>query len=156
MSDKPLTDLEREALDLVAKHLGWKKSSSPPGEVGRQGEARQQQVEDALSFFSTPDALASAYVLACEQRDAAQSAFSDAALEVEQHCKRADNLEAQLAQVERERDRLLFIAEHLFQMIPCEVWRDQGGDDGQGHYEGDYYAEQLHDELAALHQGETK
>jgi hypothetical protein len=46
----------------------------------------------------------------------------------------------------------VYLAEHLWQMIPQEVWREHGADDGQGHYEGDYHAEQVKDELAALHQ----
>lgn len=38
--------------------------------------------------------------------------------------------------------RAAFVAEHLMQMIDPQTWRDTGGDDGQGHYEGDYRAEQ--------------
>lgn len=53
-----------------------------------------------------------------------------------------------LEQTEEALLRVLFIAEHLFQMVPTKVWRDSGGDDGQGHYEGDYYAEKVADELA--------
>lgn len=34
--------------------------------------------------------------------------------------------------------RAAFVAEHLMQMIDRETWRATGGDDGQGHYEGDY------------------
>lgn len=49
---------------------------------------------------------------------------------------------------EERAERLLFIAEHLFQMVPREIWRDHGGDDQQGHYEGDYHAEQTRVELA--------
>jgi hypothetical protein len=49
---------------------------------------------------------------------------------------------------------VLWLAEHLFQMISRETWRATGGDDGQGHYEGDYRAEfvetQLQDARAAL------
>jgi hypothetical protein len=33
------------------------------------------------------------------------------------------------------------------QMIDPQTWRDSGGDDGQGHYEGDYRAEQIHAEI---------
>jgi hypothetical protein len=47
-------------------------------------------------------------------------------------------------------ERALFLAEHLFQMVPRSVWRDSGADDGQGHYEGDYRAEQVQNELAEL------
>jgi len=31
----------------------------------------------------------------------------------------------------------------LMGMVDRQTWRDQGGDDGQGHYEGDYYAEKV-------------
>jgi len=61
-----------------------------------------------------------------------------------------DALRAALASSTRTVDRLLTIAEHLHAMVPREVWRDHGGDDGQGHYEGDYHAEKLADELRAL------
>lgn len=53
----------------------------------------------------------------------------------------------------RQRDRAVFLAEHLFQMIPQSVWRASGGDDSQGHYEGDYQAEQIREEIAALAAG---
>lgn len=55
------------------------------------------------------------------------------------------------AEALRERlQRAVHLAEHLFVMIPRQVWIDSGGDDGQGHYEGDYRAEQTRDEIAAL------
>jgi hypothetical protein len=43
--------------------------------------------------------------------------------------------------------RAAYVAEHLAQMIDRETWRSTGGDDGQGHYEGDYRAEQIHEEI---------
>jgi hypothetical protein len=46
--------------------------------------------------------------------------------------------------------RAVYIAEHLFEMVPREVWRDAGGDDGQGHYEGYYWAETTRKELEEL------
>lgn len=60
------------------------------------------------------------------------------------------NSAEKLAAAERREARAVFLAEHLFQMIPQEVWRATGGDDGQGHYEGDYRAEQIREELRAL------
>lgn len=55
---------------------------------------------------------------------------------------------------ERERlERALHLAEHLFLMVPQDVWRDSGGDDGQGHYEGDYRAAQVQEELRAIRDG---
>jgi hypothetical protein len=53
---------------------------------------------------------------------------------------RADQLEKALA-------RAAYVAEHLFQMVDRETWRSTGGDDGQGHYEGDYRAEQVQEEI---------
>jgi DNA repair ATPase RecN len=47
-------------------------------------------------------------------------------------------------------ERATWIAVHLFAMVTPEQWRDTGGDDGQGHYEGDYRAEQMRDELNEL------
>jgi hypothetical protein len=46
--------------------------------------------------------------------------------------------------------RTRYIAEHLYQMIDRDTWRATGGDDGQGHYEGDYRAEQIGLELREL------
>lgn len=64
---------------------------------------------------------------------------------------------AALDALEAERDaainalrRAVYLAEHLWRMVPREVWRDTGGDDGQGHYEGDYRADKVREELAAL------
>ena len=45
--------------------------------------------------------------------------------------------------------RATYVAEHLWQMVDRETWRAAGGDDGQGHYEGDYYAEQVRLEIEA-------
>jgi len=47
----------------------------------------------------------------------------------------------------RERDRARHLAKHLFAMVTLEQWRDTGGDDGQGHYEGDYRAAELEEEI---------
>jgi len=53
-------------------------------------------------------------------------------------------------ELERLRSTLLraaYVAEHLMGMINRDTWRTSGGDDGQGHYEGDYRAEQLQQEI---------
>jgi hypothetical protein len=55
-----------------------------------------------------------------------------------------------LERAEAERERAVYLAKNLLGMIPPQAWRDQGGDDGQGHYEGDYYAERVATELEAL------
>ena len=47
----------------------------------------------------------------------------------------------------RERDRARHLARHLFEMVTFEQWRDTGGDDGQGHYEGDHRAAELEEEI---------
>lgn len=46
-----------------------------------------------------------------------------------------------------ERDRARHLAKHLFQMIDRQAWRDSGGDDSQGHYEGDCHAERTEEEI---------
>jgi predicted HAD superfamily Cof-like phosphohydrolase len=46
--------------------------------------------------------------------------------------------------------RAVYLAAHLHRMVPRQVWLDSGGDDGQGHYEGDYRAEQVADEIHRL------
>jgi hypothetical protein len=40
-----------------------------------------------------------------------------------------------------------YLVEHLFAMVPRQAWRDTGGDDGQGHYEGEYAAARLEEEI---------
>ena len=47
----------------------------------------------------------------------------------------------------RERNRARHLAKHLFAMTTLEQWRDTGGDDGQGHYEGDYHAAEIEEEI---------
>lgn len=54
-----------------------------------------------------------------------------------------------LAMAMRQRDRAVYLAEHLWQMIPQEVWREHGAE-WMGQYEGDYHAEKVREELAAL------
>ncbi len=39
--------------------------------------------------------------------------------------------------------RAAMLAEHLHAMIDKETWRATGGDDSQGHYEGDVHAENV-------------
>ena len=38
-------------------------------------------------------------------------------------------------------ERAVYVATNLHAMIDRETWRASAGDDGQGHYEGDYHAE---------------
>jgi hypothetical protein len=57
---------------------------------------------------------------------------------------------AMLDVARRDLKRAAFLAEHLWQMVSPETWRDTGGDDGQGHYEGDYHAEQTRIEIQEL------
>lgn len=60
---------------------------------------------------------------------------------------RAATAETALGQAQEALRRALYLAEHLHAMVPREVWRDRGGDDMQGHYEGDYHAEQVATEI---------
>lgn len=59
-------------------------------------------------------------------------------------------LRTRLGEQTARQERTLYISEHLWQMIPQSVWRDSGGDDMQGHYEGDFHAEKVREELAEL------
>lgn len=60
------------------------------------------------------------------------------------------------AQAERVADleaalrRAAYLAENLHGMIDREAWRAHGGDDGQGHYEGDYRAVNVAKEISDL------
>lgn len=67
------------------------------------------------------------------------------ALEAEKHAHRKDN-----EYLIEQRNHLLELAERLFQMVPREAWRATGGDDQQGHYEGDYHQERVGQELARM------
>src|SRR4051812_10934166 len=51
-----------------------------------------------------------------------------------------DALREELKTTRKNLKRATYIAEHLWQMVDQETWRSTGGDDGQGHYEGDYHA----------------
>lgn len=46
--------------------------------------------------------------------------------------------------------RAAHLADNLFSMIDPSTWHRAGGDDGQGHYEGDYHAEQCAQEIHSL------
>ena len=59
-------------------------------------------------------------------------------------------MEVRIEDLEAALKRATFLAEHLMQMITPEQWRDTGGDDGQGHYEGDYHAEATFTEIREL------
>ena len=56
-------------------------------------------------------------------------------------------LSAQLEAAREALRRAAYVAEHLMQMIDPETWRLEGGDDMQGHYEGDYRAARLAEEI---------
>lgn len=45
-------------------------------------------------------------------------------------------------------ESVLSLAEHLFQMIPQEVWREHGAE-WMGQYEGDHHAQQVLEQLRA-------
>jgi hypothetical protein len=63
-------------------------------------------------------------------------ALLDAADEIDESRKTIEELREELASAAS-------TAGHLMQMIDPQTWRDNGGDDGQGHYEGDYRAAQV-------------
>lgn len=62
-----------------------------------------------------------------------------------------DSLELEYVQhIEKRFARAVTLAKGLFEMIPTQTWRDAGGDDGQGHYEGEYRAEQIRQEIEEM------
>jgi hypothetical protein len=77
-------------------------------------------------------------------------ALTQALAEIDALAARVDGLLAELDQAKRALARAVYLGEHLLGMVPREVWREQGGDDQQGHYEGDYWAEQTAAELKSL------
>lgn len=56
-------------------------------------------------------------------------------------------LEAEVTQLREALARAAYVSRNLFNMIDRETWRAEGGDDMQGHYEGDYHAEQVSIEI---------
>jgi hypothetical protein len=58
-----------------------------------------------------------------------------------------DSLAARLRDTTEALTRAAWVAQHLYAMIDRETWLSSGGDDGQGHYEGDYWAEQIVEEI---------
>jgi hypothetical protein len=60
-----------------------------------------------------------------------------------------DGWQKQALAAEEDLRHAVYLAEHLWQMIPQEVWREHGAE-YQGQYEGDYHAEKVREELALL------
>lgn len=69
----------------------------------------------------------------------------DAMWSAEQDAREA--AEAEVRRLTERLDRVLYLAEHLWQMVPQAAWREHGAE-WMGHYEGDYHAEKVRDELA--------
>lgn len=44
-------------------------------------------------------------------------------------------------------ERAVDIAEHLFQMVDQQTWRDSGAIGPEGQYEGDYFASKVAEEI---------
>ncbi len=76
------------------------------------------------------------------ERDEAVEHWNDYAERLAGEIEGREAAEARVAQLETALAGCAHTADHLHAMIPAEAWRDAGGDDGQGHYEGDYHAEQ--------------
>lgn len=57
--------------------------------------------------------------------------------------KQEKYLEDQIFELQLRLNRAVYVAHSLFNMIDTQTWRDTGGDDGQGHYEGEYRAERV-------------
>ncbi len=65
----------------------------------------------------------------------------------EEERKHNRTLRDEIVELKKKLARARFLAEHLFQMVDPQTWRDSGGDDGQGHYEGEYAAARLEEEI---------
>lgn len=78
-----------------------------------------------------------------EQIEAACQDASAFATDAELESQENDRLKEQF-------ETLRKVADGLFQMIDRETWRATGGDDQQGHYEGDYRAAQMEEYLVSL------
>lgn len=61
-------------------------------------------------------------------------------------CDSHELLRAHCEQLQQERDEARHIAKNLFPMIDRKTWRSIGVEI-EGHYEGDYYAEQIRLEI---------
>lgn len=61
--------------------------------------------------------------------------------------RRSSRLEREIEALKFILARAAYVARHLHAMIDQETWRATGGDDMQGHYEGDYHAEQVAAEI---------
>ena len=61
--------------------------------------------------------------------------------------KRAESAERENGRLRANLADAAELAGHLFQMIDPQTWRDWGADDGQGHYEGDYRAEKVAEQI---------
>lgn len=66
-----------------------------------------------------------------------------------QLAERLKTAEERVRELREALDRAVYLGQHLWQMIPQDVWRASGAE-AMGQYEGDYRAEQVRDELAAL------
>jgi len=68
----------------------------------------------------------------------------------EQALEAVDALEARVRELEAALREATSIARHLYGMIDSETWREHGGDDQQGHYEGDYRAATVTEDIKRL------
>ncbi len=116
----------REAVGHIARGCASGRSHSP---LSYQ-QTITQDLDELVALASRATRLETEAELWCDQEARLNVAYSE------------------IADLRKRAFRLLFIAEHLFEMVPRDTWIEQGGDDGQGHYEGDYHAEQVRDELA--------
>jgi hypothetical protein len=77
-----------------------------------------------------------------QSREEADRRWSRSEARLEAETRARENAERELIGTTK-------LARQLWGMIPKDVWRASGGDDMQGHYEGDYHAEMIRDRLDA-------
>jgi hypothetical protein len=117
--------------ELEAERDRWMRSATTTCLACAEARERMHAAEDRL---------------AAERKQVSENCVM---IEEYDHAMARDRVQAeQIAALQKALKRAAYVAEHLFAMIDRETWRDNGADDGQGHYEGDYHAEQVRDEIA--------
>lgn len=121
---EPLSSIDHPKDERDAHRIAWLEHRNRELEVSRDDWAARQRISGSA---------------AKENYDAALNARQRATIAEGER----DYLREALA-------RAVLLAQGLMGMIDRDTWRDCGGDDGQGHYEGDYHAERIETELRAL------
>lgn len=127
-----------ERIREAREHFAWARDT-----LGRKNMDSDSAVSLAHRGVEICDDAAAALAAAEEARDEARRYVANV---IAAHPHVLEQ-EAALVRTQEALRRAAVVAENLMGMIDQETWRATGGDDGQGHYEGDYRAEQLAEEI---------